>query len=98
MRRARVDPLTATVGAGSALLRSIAGEPADRIAPVMRLEAPAMVTTAAQAAGRGAARRHFRPATEAAAGADLPPDDAVSAFLCRARRIPRLRCGGLSRA
>jgi hypothetical protein len=55
MRRARVDPLTATVGAGSALLRSIADEPADRIAPVMRLEAPAMVTTATKATGRGAA-------------------------------------------
>jgi hypothetical protein len=25
-------------------------------------------------------------------------DIAASAFLCRARRIPRLRCGGLSRA
>ena len=55
MRRARVEPLTAMVSARSALLRSIAGEPADRIAPVMRLEASAMVTAATQATGRGAA-------------------------------------------
>jgi superfamily II DNA/RNA helicase len=54
MRRAHVDPLTATVGVRSALLRSIAGEPADRVAPVVRLEAPAMVA-ATQGTGRGAA-------------------------------------------
>ena len=54
MRRAHVDPLTATVGVRSALLRSIAGEPADRVAPVVRLEAPAMVA-ATEATGRGAA-------------------------------------------
>ena len=54
MRRAHVDPLTATVGVRSALLRSIAGEPAARVAPVVRLEAPAMVA-ATQATGGGAA-------------------------------------------
>src|SRR5258708_25130098 len=54
MRRAHVDPLTATVGVRSALLRSIAGEPADRVAPVVRLGAPAMVA-ATQATGHGAA-------------------------------------------
>ena len=54
MRRAHVDPLTATVGVRSALLRSIAGEPADRVAPVVRLEAPALVA-ATEATGRGAA-------------------------------------------
>jgi superfamily II DNA/RNA helicase len=54
MRRAHVDPLTATVGVRSALLRSIAGEPADRVAPVVRLEAPAMAA-ATQATGHGAA-------------------------------------------
>jgi superfamily II DNA/RNA helicase len=54
MRRAHVDPLTATVGVRSALLRSIAGEPADRVAPMVRLEAPAMVA-ATEATGRGAA-------------------------------------------
>jgi superfamily II DNA/RNA helicase len=54
MRRAHVEPLTATVGVRSALLRSIAGEPADRVAPVVRLEAPTMAA-ATQATGHGAA-------------------------------------------
>ena len=96
MRRARVVPQTATVGVRSALLRSIAGEPADRIAPVTRLAAPAMVTTATQATGRGAAafRRLSRPPralTRARrCGQRIP--------MLRARRILRLPGGRLSRA
>ena len=55
MTKAGVVPLAAHAPPWSALLRTIAGEPADRIAPVTRLAAPAMVTTATQATGRGAA-------------------------------------------
>jgi superfamily II DNA/RNA helicase len=52
MRKASVVPLTATVTPGSALLRSIAGQPAPRVTlPVARPE----VITAAPATGRGAA-------------------------------------------
>jgi len=55
MRKARVVPLTATVTPGSALLRSIAGEPAPPVTmaawPGLRAEAIA----AGPAAGRGAA-------------------------------------------
>jgi superfamily II DNA/RNA helicase len=55
LRQARVVPQVATVGPGSALLRCIAGDPADRIAPVTRLPGPAVVTMATEATGRGAA-------------------------------------------
>jgi superfamily II DNA/RNA helicase len=53
MRKAGVVPLTATVSPGSALLRSIAGEPAAPVThqPVARAE----VIAAAPATGRGAA-------------------------------------------
>ena len=55
MRKARVVPLAATVTPGSALLRSIAGEPAKPVAlaawPAPRAEAAAIV----QGTGRGAA-------------------------------------------
>ncbi len=52
MRKAGVVPLTATVTPGSALLRSIAGEPA---APVMLPVARPAAITAAPATGHGAA-------------------------------------------
>jgi superfamily II DNA/RNA helicase len=55
MRRASVAPLAATVGPGSALLRTIAGEPAGRVAPVARLAARPPAIVAAKATGRGAA-------------------------------------------
>jgi superfamily II DNA/RNA helicase/uncharacterized membrane protein YbhN (UPF0104 family) len=55
MRRASVAPLAATVRPGSDLLRTIAGEPASRVAPVARLAARPPVLAAAQATGRGAA-------------------------------------------
>jgi superfamily II DNA/RNA helicase len=55
MRRARVVPLAATVGPRSALLRTIAGEPAKRVAPVARPVTPVTEVTAAQATGHGAA-------------------------------------------
>jgi superfamily II DNA/RNA helicase len=53
MRRAGVSPLAANVSPGSALLRSIAGPPAARVAPA---EPPAAATalTAGPATGRGA--------------------------------------------
>jgi hypothetical protein len=55
MRKAGVVPLTATVTPGSALLRSIAGEPAARVTlPAARQTARPTVTTA-PATGRGAA-------------------------------------------
>ena len=52
MRKANVMPQAATASPGSALLRSIAGPPVRRIAPVTRL-APSV--TATQATGHGAA-------------------------------------------
>jgi superfamily II DNA/RNA helicase len=59
MRKARVVPLTATVTSESALLRSIAGEPAPRVTvaarPGFRAEVIAEAVTAAPATGRGAA-------------------------------------------
>jgi hypothetical protein len=55
MRRARVVPLAATVTPGSALLRSIAGEPAKPITPRARPAARADVVPTTQGAGRGAA-------------------------------------------
>ena len=54
MRKAGVTPQAAAAGPGSAVLRSIAGPPARRLAPVTSLvRAPAV--TAAQGTGRGAA-------------------------------------------
>jgi superfamily II DNA/RNA helicase len=53
MRRAGVNPLTATVGPGSALLRSIAGPPVTRAAPA-RPPAAAAALTASPATGQGA--------------------------------------------
>src|ERR1700758_2497863 len=54
MRKAGVTPQAATAGPGSAVLRSIAGPPARRIAPVTMLSrVPA--AESAPAAGRGAA-------------------------------------------
>jgi superfamily II DNA/RNA helicase len=53
MRRARVTPLAARVGPDSPLLRSIAGPPAERIAPVAR-PASQTAVTASRATGRGA--------------------------------------------
>jgi superfamily II DNA/RNA helicase len=56
MRKARVVPLAATVKPGSALLRSIAGEPAKPPAPQPRpVAAPEAGTAASLATGRGAA-------------------------------------------
>ena len=53
MRRAGVRPLAATVTPGSALLRSLAGPPATRVAPI-RPPAAAPSLTAGPATGRGA--------------------------------------------
>jgi superfamily II DNA/RNA helicase len=55
MRKASVAPLAATVRPGSALLRTIAGEPAGRVAPVARLASRPAAIVATQATGRGAA-------------------------------------------
>ncbi|HEY6792458.1 MAG TPA: DEAD/DEAH box helicase [Trebonia sp.] len=55
MRKAGVVPLAATVTPGSALLRSIAGEPAPPVALAARPAARAADITAAPATGRGAA-------------------------------------------
>ena len=52
MRKAGVTPRAAAAGPGSAVLRSIAGPPARRIAPVARPARPALAAT--QATGRGA--------------------------------------------
>jgi superfamily II DNA/RNA helicase len=54
MRKANVVPLAATVRPGSALLRSIAGAPAERIAPVARPAAVRAAPAATHATGRGA--------------------------------------------
>ena len=56
MRKAYISPLTATVKPGSALLRVIAGKPAERPAPPSRPDtAAAETTTARPATGRRAA-------------------------------------------
>jgi superfamily II DNA/RNA helicase len=55
MRKANVAPLTATAHPGSALLRSIAGEPAERTALPARPAALAPAPVAVLATGRGAA-------------------------------------------
>ncbi|HUY48432.1 MAG TPA: DEAD/DEAH box helicase [Streptosporangiaceae bacterium] len=54
MRRAGVVPLTASVSPGSVLLRSIAGPPADRVAPAAQPAAREMAVTASPATGRAA--------------------------------------------
>jgi superfamily II DNA/RNA helicase len=53
MRRAGVSPLAASVHPGSALIRSIAGPPATRVAPALAPAAAAPLT-ASPATGRGA--------------------------------------------
>jgi superfamily II DNA/RNA helicase len=55
LQQAGVVPHAATVGPGSALLRSLAGERAEAIAPVTRLHGPPAATVATEATGRGAA-------------------------------------------
>jgi hypothetical protein len=52
MRKAGVTPHAVAASPGSAVLRSIAGPPATRTAPVARLARPALAAT--QATGRGA--------------------------------------------
>jgi len=54
MRKAGVTPQAATASPGSAVLRSIAGPPVGRVAPVTTL-ARVPAATATQATGRGAA-------------------------------------------
>jgi superfamily II DNA/RNA helicase len=54
MRKAGVTPQAATAGPGSAVLRSIAGPPVRRIAPVTKL-ARVQAADSARATGRGAA-------------------------------------------
>ena len=55
MRKANVAPLTATAHPGSPLLRSIAGEPAERVALPARQAAAEPAPVSALATGRGAA-------------------------------------------
>jgi len=55
MRRAGVNPLAASVGPGSALLRSIAGPPAARTTPAEQPMPAAAASAARPATGRGAA-------------------------------------------
>jgi len=57
MRKARVTPLAATVRPGSALLRSIAGEPAAPLAPQPHAAAAPYTTSARRATGRRATGR-----------------------------------------
>jgi superfamily II DNA/RNA helicase len=54
MRRAGVNPLTANVNPGSALLRSIAGPPAAQVVPAEPPATVALTQTASPATGRGA--------------------------------------------
>ena len=60
MRKAGVTPRAAAAGPGSAVLRSIAGPPARRTAPVGRLARPAPAATAATGRGAVAASGGFR--------------------------------------
>jgi hypothetical protein len=60
MRRAGVVPLAASVSPGSALLRSIAGPPARRVAAAAQPAAPEAAVTASPATGRGAAAASAR--------------------------------------
>lgn len=55
MRKANITPLTATVGSGSLLLRTITGEPAATTAPTARQLAPEPALVASLATGRTAA-------------------------------------------
>jgi superfamily II DNA/RNA helicase len=55
MRQAGVVPLAATVRPDSPLLREIAGEAAERVAPVARVVTSAIAAPQVQATGRGAA-------------------------------------------
>jgi superfamily II DNA/RNA helicase len=60
MRRAGVIPLAASVSPGSALLRSIAGPPARRVAPSAQPAALEAAVTALPGTGRGAAAASAR--------------------------------------
>jgi len=60
MRKAGVTPRAAAAGPGSALLRSIAGPPARRTAPVARPARPALVATQATGLGAVAVSGGFR--------------------------------------
>jgi superfamily II DNA/RNA helicase len=60
MRRAGVVPLAASVSPGSALLRSIAGPPARRVAPSAQPAALEAAVTASPGTGRGAAAASAR--------------------------------------
>jgi superfamily II DNA/RNA helicase len=60
MRKAGVTPRAAAAGPGSALLRSIAGPPARRSAPVARPVRPALVATQATGLGAVAVSGGFR--------------------------------------
>ena len=60
MRKAGVTPRATAAGPGSAVLRSIAGPPARRTAPVARLTRPAPAATAATGRGAVAASGGFR--------------------------------------
>lgn len=60
MRRAGVLPLAASVSPGSALLRSIAGPPARRVAPSAQPAALEAAVTALPGTGRGAAAASAR--------------------------------------
>src|SRR5205823_1256808 len=54
MRRAGVVPVAASVSPGSALLNTIAGPPADRVAPAAAPPASEQALTTSPATGRGA--------------------------------------------
>jgi hypothetical protein len=60
MRKAGVTPCAAAAGPGSALLRSIAGPPARRTAPVAGPVRPALVATQATGLGAVAVSGGFR--------------------------------------
>ena len=60
MRKAGVTPRAAAAGTGSALLRSIAGPPARRTAPVARPARPALAATQATGPGAAAVSGGFR--------------------------------------
>jgi superfamily II DNA/RNA helicase len=60
MRKAGVTPRAAAAGPGSAVLRSIAGPPARRTAPVARPARPALVATQATGLGAVAVSGGFR--------------------------------------
>ena len=80
MRRAGVTLLSASVSPGSALLRSIAGPPATRVAPAERPAAAAATLTASPATGHGAVAMSSLEATGGAAG---DSDQGPRRFLAR---------------